>query len=157
MKEIEYYVVFRQVAFPELSYDTIIDEWCSQYGAAAETVKAYHARIQKRGDAARAKVAARMKAEMSDVLDDSELSGTVAEAHTLEDFKGDLELLESVDVSKLSSIESKRFSELVAAAKGYIDVYLEVVKESKEAVLRARKWEEEKRRIGAVGTGAAKN
>jgi hypothetical protein len=80
----------------------------------------------------------------------------VAEAHTLEDFKGDLELLESVDVSKLSSIESKRFSELVAAAKGYIDVYPEVVKESKEAVLRARKWEDEKRRIGAAGTGAAK-
>jgi len=156
VKEIEYYVVFRQVAFPELSYDTIIDEWCSQYGAAADTVKAYHARIQKRGDAARAKVAARMKAEMSDVLDDSELSGTVAEAHTLEDFKGDLALLESVDVSKLSSIESKRFSELVAAAKGYIDVYPEVVKESKEAVLRARRWEAEKRRIGAAGTGAAK-
>ena len=97
-----------------------------------------------------------MKAEMSDVLDDSELSGTVAEAHTLEDFKGDLALLETVDASKLSSIEAKRFSELLVAAKGYIDVYPEVVKESKEAVLRARKWEEEKRRIGASGTDEAK-
>ena len=125
-------------------------------GAAAEIVKAYHARIQKRGDAARAKVAARMKAEMSDVLDDSELSGTVAEAHTLEDFKGDLALLETVDASKLSSIEAKRFSELLVAAKGYIEVYPEVVQESKEAVLRARKWEEEKRRIGVSGTDEAK-
>lgn len=156
VKAIEYYVVFRQTAFPELPYETIIDEWCSQYGAAAETVKAYHARIQKRGDAARAKVAARMKAEMADVLDDSELSGTVAEAHTLDDFRDDLALLETVDASKLSAIEAKRFAGLVAAAKGYIEVYPEVVRESKEAVLRSRRWEAEKRRIGAGGTASCR-
>ena len=151
---LEYYVVFRQVAFPELSYETIIDEWCSQYGAAAETVKAYHARIQKRGDASRAKVAARMKAEMADVLDDSELAGTVADAHSVEDFKGDLALLETIDTSKLSAIEAKRFAELVAAAKGYIDIYPAVAEKSRESVRRARKWEAEKRRIGAAGTAA---
>ena len=142
------------MAFPELPYDTIIDEWCSQYGAAAETVKAYHARIQKRGDASRAKVAARMKAEMADVLDDSELAGTVAGAHSVEDFKGDLALLETVDTSKLSAIEAKRFAELVAAAKGYIDIYPAVAEKSRESVRRARKWEAEKRRIGAAGTAA---
>ena len=154
VKEIEYYVVFRQVAFPKLSYDTIVDEWCSQYGVAAETVKAYHARIQERGDAARAKVAARMKAEMVDVLDDSELSGTVAAAHAIDDLKGDLALLETVDVSKLSSVEAKRFAKLVAAAKGYVEIYPEVLKESKESVIRAREWQKERRRIGASGTAA---
>ena len=102
----------------------------------------------------RVKVAARMKAEMKDVLDDSELTGTVVGAHTLEGFKGDLALLETVDTSKLSEIEAKRFSELVAAAKGYIDIYPQIVEETRESVRRSRMWEAEKRRIGAAGTAA---
>ena len=95
-----------------------------------------------------------MKAEMADVLDDSELAGTVVGAHSVEDFKGDLALLETVDTSKLSAIEAKRFAELVAAAKGYIDIYPAVAEKSRESVRRARKWEAEKRRIGAAGTAA---
>ena len=144
VKAIEYYVAFRQTAFPELSFDAIVDEFCSQYGAAAEVAKAYYARIRARGESARAKVAARMKAEMSDVLDDSELSGTVAEYHSVEALTGDLAVLEAFDGADLSTAEVRRFGALKDAAKRYVEIYPRVAEEAKESVLRARKWEAEK-------------
>ena len=154
VKAIEYYVAFRQTAFPELTFDAIIDEYCSQYGEAADVAKAYHARIRERGEAARAKVAARMKAEMSDVLDDSELSGTVAEYHSVEFLAGDLAVLEAFDATKLRPDAARRFGELKAAARRYIEIYPKVAEESKAAVIRARKWEADKVRIGG-GTSAS--
>ena len=138
---LEYYVTFRQTAFPELSFETILDEYCSQYGVAAEAAKAYFARVRARGEASRAKVAARMKAQQEDVLDDSELAGTVAGAHTLEALKGDLEGLLATDVSALSPVERRRFDALVAAARHYVEIFPRVVEESREAVRRTRKWE----------------
>ncbi len=144
---LEYYVTFRQTAFPELSFETILDEYCSQYGAAAEAAKAYFARIRARGEASRAKVAARMKAQQEDVLDDSELAGTVAGAHSLEALKGDLDGLLAVDISALSPVERRRFDALVAAARHYIEIFPRVVEESREAVRRMRKWEEEKKKV----------
>ena len=148
---LEYYVTFRETAFPELSFDTIIDEYCSQYGAAADVAKAYYARIRERGEASRAKVAARMKAEMTDVLDDSELSGTVAGYHSAEALAGDLAVLDAFDASRLTGAEAKRFGSLKAAARNYIEIFPRVVKETREAVARSRKWEQEKRSVG-VGT-----
>ena len=150
VKAIEYYVAFRQTAFPELSFDTIIDEFCSQYGAASGVAKAYYARIRERGEASRARVAARMKAEMTDVLDDSELSGTVAGYHSAEALAGDLALLEAFDASALRPAEANRFNALKAAAKHYIEILPRVVEQTKEAVQRSRKWEAEKRAIGGV-------
>ncbi len=144
---LEYYVAFRQTAFPELPFETILDEYCSQYGAAAEAAKAYFARVRARGEASRAKVAARMKAQQEDVLDDSELAGTVAGAHSLEALKGDLDGLLAADVSALSPAERRRFDALVAAARHYIEIFPRVLEESREAVRRRRKWEAAKKKI----------
>jgi len=146
---LEYYVAFREIAFPELSFDAIVDEYCSQYGAAADEVKSYYARIRSRGEASRAKVAARMKAEIVDVLDDSELSGTVAEYHSTEALEGDLKVLLAADVSMLSAAEKRRFDALVAAARHYLEIFPRVVEESRQAVLRIRQWEASKKKIGA--------
>jgi hypothetical protein len=90
------------------------------------------------------RVAARMKAAKEDVLDDSELAGTVAEAHKLEDFVGDLAVLEKVDVSKLAPADARRFNALVEAAKGYVKVYPEVLEQSKISAVKAKAWEKEK-------------
>ena len=145
VKGVEYYVAFRQVAFPEMSFEEIMDEWYSQYGEAAyAAVKEYYERIRARGDASRMRVAARMKAAKEDVLDDSELAGTVAEAHKLEDFVGDLAVLEKVDVSKLAPADARRFNALVEAAKGYVKVYPEVLEQSKISAVKAKAWEKEK-------------
>ncbi len=150
VKGVEYYVTFRQVAFPEMSFEEIMDEWYSQYGEAAyPVVKEYYERVRARGDAARAKIAARMKAAKEDVLDDSELAGTVAEFHTLGDLSGDLEVLKKVDISKLDQAETRRFAALVEAAEGYVKVYPEVLAESKEKAVRAKKWEKEKLSVKA--------
>ena len=144
---LEYYVAFRQVAFPELSFDEIMDEYCSQYGAAADTAKAYFARIRVRGDAARAKIFARRKADMIDVLDDSELSGTAAEYHSVETLQGDLDLLRTADVAPLSSRERRRFDALVETARNLVETYPEVAEKNRVKALRKRKWQEELRNV----------
>ena len=128
-----------------MSFEEIMDEWYSQYGEAAyAAVKEYYERIRARGDASRMRVAARMKAAKEDVLDDSELAGTVAEAHKLEDFVGDLSVLEKVDVSKLAPADARRFNTLVEAAKGCVKVYPEVLEQSKISAVKAKAWEKEK-------------
>ena len=88
-----------------------------------------------------------MKAQQEDVLDDSELAGTVAGAHSLDALKGDLDGLLAADVSSLSPVERRRFDALVAAARHYIEIFPCVLEESREAVRRRRKWEAAKKKI----------
>lgn len=145
---LEYYTVLRQTSFPGLSFGTIIDEYASQYGAAAETVKRYFARIRERGEASRAKVAARFKRDRTDVLDDSELAYTAVSGHSLESLTEDLHLLETAQTDKLSPEESKRFSELLAAAKSYVQKFPDILAESQRKAVSATRWEREKLSMG---------
>jgi protein-tyrosine phosphatase len=145
---IEYYLVFRQAAFPELSFEQIVDEYTSQYGAAAETVKQYLARIRERGEASRAKVAERFKRDRTDVLDDSELAYTAVSGHSLDALTGDLHLLESVNVAELSVDEAKRFSALLSAAKSYVQKFPAIFAESEKRAVSATRWEREKLTMG---------
>ena len=45
--------MFRQCPFPELTIEQILDEYMSQYGAAADVVMEYYERIRRRHDAVR--------------------------------------------------------------------------------------------------------
>ena len=146
---LEYYVVLRETAFPGLSFEAILDEYAGQYGAAAETAKAYFARIRARGEASRARVAARMKRDQADVLDDSELAYTAVSGHTAAALAEDLALLERADVSALSSAEARRFAALVADARRYCDVFPSVLAQAEEKAKSAAAWEREKRETGA--------
>ena len=148
VQALECYVTFRQTAFPELPFDTIIDEWCSQFGTAAEAAKAYYARIRVRGDAAREKIAAKMRGEKVDVLDDSELSGTVVEYHSVEALADDLAVLEKADVSALSAVELRRFNALKEAARRYLEIFPAELEKARESWLKGRKWRETCRRFG---------
>ena len=148
VQALECYVTFRQTAFPELPFDTIIDEWCSQFGTAAEAAKAYYARIRVRGDAAREKIAAKMRGEKVDVLDDSELSGTVVEYHSVEALADDLAVLEKADVSALSAVEARRFNALKEAARRYLEIFPTELTKARESWLKGRKWRETCRRFG---------
>ena len=148
VKALECYVTFRQTAFPELSFDTIIDEWCSQFGAAAESAKAYYARIRARGDAARERIAAKMRGEKVDVLDDSELSGTVVEYHSAEALADDLAVLEKADVSALDAVETRRFNALKESARHYLEIFPAELEKARESWLKGRKWRESCRTFG---------
>ena len=148
VKALECYVTFRQTAFPELPFDTIIDEWCSQFGAAAEAAKAYYARIRARGDAARERIAAKMRGEKVDVLDDSELSGTVVEYHSVEALADDFAVLEKADVSALSAVEARRFNALKDSARHYLEIFPTELEKARANWLKGRKWRESCRSFG---------
>ena len=119
----EYYVLMRQLDKPELSFEQLEDEYCSQYGKCASVAKAYFARIRERGEKCRRDTKTLMHKEGNDVLDDSMLGRFAANGHSEKDLREDLALLEGADASALESRERKRWEALVAAARGYLDAY----------------------------------
>ena len=120
----EYYVLMRQLAHPDYSFERIEDEFCSQYGACAPAAKAYYARLRVRGDKARELRRAKMAAQQNDVLDDSLLSAFAVEGHTEKDLKEDLALLEAADASRLTDAERMRWETLKAEARSYIEAFV---------------------------------
>ena len=140
---LEYYVTFRQTAFPDLTFDAIIDEWCSQFGDAASAAKSYYERIRSRAEPIRARIAARMNGARESVLDDSELSGTVVAYHSVEALTEDLAALERADVTALSPVERRRFDALKDKARLYLAIFPKEVEKTRESVRRGRSWKEE--------------
>ncbi len=114
---LEYYVVARMVAFPEKSFDDICEEFYSQYGAAAPSVKTYYERIRLRAERFFSQNAERMKKAKLDVLDDGELSAFAVNGHSERDLAEDLDLLRGVDTSRLSESELRRFDDLKLRAE----------------------------------------
>ena len=68
----EFYALARVIADPTLAFDTVEREWLSQFGAAADDMKEYYARVRARGEAAR--IAIMKNGGLERALDDSELS-----------------------------------------------------------------------------------
>ena len=141
---LEYYVLMRTIDRPELPFETLVDEFCSQYGAAAKVAKAYFERLRARADAGRVKTDAQMKAKKMDVLDDSELSSFSVNGHTAKDLADDLALLATAPVDALSPVEKRRWQKLGDRASGY-----------PAAFERARKQTVSERPIGPEGWRAS--
>lgn len=116
---LEYYVLMRTIDRPELPFEVLVDEFCSQYGAAAKVAKTYFARLRTRADAGRIRTDEQMKEKKMDVLDDSELSSFSINGHTANDLVDDLKLLATAPVGSLSPVEHRRWQKLVDRAAGY--------------------------------------
>ena len=108
----ETYALGRIAAEPTLSFSEIEREYLSQYGAAAEAMGRYYARVRARGEKAREATLQRNSMRLGKevaILDDSLLFNTVYEAHTDADFSGDLEILaEALCTEGLSEQERRR-------------------------------------------------
>ena len=145
---LEYYVVFRLCAFPELGFDEIMSEYLSQYGAAADVAGRYFARIRARRD----RVARHDKQNYGrpriEIKDDLDFRFSVTRLHSVDELTEDLRLLESADTSRLSPVEARRFETLKAAAKRYLTNYPEILAQDRK-VGPDRAWEMEKRLIGS--------
>ena len=89
-----------------------------------------------------------MRGEKVDVLDDSELSGTVVEYHSTEALADDLAVLEKADVSALSAMEARRFNALKEAARYYLKIVPEELEKARANQLKGRKWRESCRSFG---------
>lgn len=118
--DFDHYTAVRLCADPNCTFDEIECGWCSRFGAAAETVKAYYARIRERCDRGFAKLLAQLKAEDTEFLDDSHFSRHYFKFHTVADLEGDLRILESFDAAKLDGESKRRFEDLKINARHYI-------------------------------------
>ena len=109
----ETYALGRVAAEPDISFAEIEREYLSQYGAAAETMGRYFARVRERGEKARAEAVVRNErktaGELAKTLDDSVLFGTVYAAHLDADFAADLDVIdEALRTAGLSEQEKRR-------------------------------------------------
>ena len=118
---LEYYLVLRQTAFPELSFETICEEYYSQFGALAPVARAYYERVRARCARTKAEVAAKMS--RANALDDSELAGFTLGSHTERDLIDDLAPLKAADPAALSASERRRWDGFVAQAEGFVTAF----------------------------------
>ena len=119
---IETYVAVRLLRDPNLSFETIVDEFCSAYGEAAPAVKAYFARIRARREASAGM--ARGALARANLLDDSQASFVQMACHTEEALKGDLDLLCEARARGVSDDACRRrLDDLIVRARGYVLVY----------------------------------
>ena len=118
----EHYITSRMVAEPEKTFDELMSEFCSAYGAAASDVSKYYGRIRERAIARSS--AAKAEAAKANVLDDSQLVFAQARMHSEKALLEDLEVLqEARKKCVLAEIEASRLDDLIARAEGYVYSY----------------------------------
>ena len=114
----ESYVTGRMVAEPERTFDELMDEYCSAYGAAAKDVRTYYDRIRARHDAN--SVAANADVRKANVQDDSQFAFAQTRMHGEAELAEDLAVLEKARASRaLSALEASRLDDMIVRARGY--------------------------------------
>jgi len=113
--DFEYYALARMMADPKLPFETIENEFLSQFGVAEKDMREYYARIRKRGEAdLRRRIDAPPGKRKADrVLDDSLLSLSPYEAHNEHELRTDFALLEkALGRRGLGEAERRRIEEV---------------------------------------------
>ena len=141
---LEYYVIVRLAAFPEMSFEAICDEYYSQFGALAPVAKEYYERVRVRCDKGRAEEEADRAARKAGsviVLDDSLLKCFALRYHTEQDLKDDVAALKAADASKLTAPERQRWDVFVAEVEGFVERYRSLKENlSKPVEMNAKGW-----------------
>ncbi len=119
---LENYVAVRLLTTPTLSFDEIIDDYCSAYGGAAGAVREYYARIRARRNASDAEMRAALKS--ANLLDDSQTSVRQMDPHTESALREDEALLVAArkDVSD-DPMSQRRLETLIVQAHEYVLAY----------------------------------
>ena len=108
----EIYVALRQAVDANVSFEMIERDWCGRFGAAAETARAYYARVRERCTARWPALLADLKRECGDFLDDSHFGAKAFRLHSKADFEGDLVLLEAFSGVETDAAAARRFADL---------------------------------------------
>ena len=107
--DFEKYAVARALADPRAEFDTVEEEFVSQYGAAREVMKAYYRRVRERGEAALAEVRRNGADPEENGVDDSCRHLTVLKSNPRSALEEDLELLRRAAATPgLSAVERVR-------------------------------------------------
>ena len=127
---------------PNATFEEIERKWCARFGAAAETVKAYYARVRERCDRRWPKLRKFLRDREIEFLDDSHFSRCVHKLHTVEELEADKAVLDRFDASVLDGVAKKRFLALKALAQQAVLVkrmFVDPSEENKNAVSEFRK------------------
>lgn len=129
-------------ADPKITFAEIEAKWCARFGAAAETVKRYHAGVRERCEREWPKLRRFLRDNGIEFLDDSHFSRCLHKLHTVADLEEDKAVLDAFDVSLLDGEAKERFLSLKAVAEQAVLVmrmFKEPSQENKDAVFAFRK------------------
>ena len=112
-RDLEHYVLARMIADPELSFETIFDEYCSAFGAAKDLVKNVYNTIRPVGEKM---YFHSRKRNRKLLLDESELESVVDKEFSTV-FGNELRKLEAFPADKLSPVEKRRMKRLILTVK----------------------------------------
>ena len=116
----EAYVTARMIAYPEKSFESLMDELCSAYGEAKPAVADYYARIRARREAGKRETGESFKKK--NMLDDSGFVTEQIKIHSEAALKEDLAVLERA--ARPSAPEAAALlDDLVIRARHYILCY----------------------------------
>ncbi len=113
-RDLEHYIAARMIAFPEKSFDELMDEFCSGYGAAAAAVKEFYTNLRPAGIAMYMSSAAGKRNQQ--VLDDAEITVN-HDAEYVNVITVNLKKLEAFPMDKLSAPEQLRLKRLITSAQ----------------------------------------
>lgn len=107
--DFESYVIARTAADPKLPFETMEDEFLSQFGAAAPVMREYFRRVRERTEKGLYEVQKKPPLEREQVPDDSRLYNTVMSANSDGLFAEDLQIIDRASKTRgLSDVERKR-------------------------------------------------
>lgn len=112
-RDLEHYIIVRMICDPEKSFEELIDEYCSAFGAAADVVKEFYTAARPAGE--KMYFHSRSKNRKL-LLDDSELESVIDKEYA-NVLSGGLKKLEAFPKDKLSSVEQWRMNRLILTVK----------------------------------------
>lgn len=120
--DLEYYMIGSLTRCPERGFEEILEEFYSQYGAAAPCAKAYFENVRNRAQRV-IDQGGSYKLRIKQRLDDSELAKFAVGGHTEKDLETDLAALSFRDFHKLTPHEKRRYDKLRLRAENALLTY----------------------------------
>ena len=131
----EFYALARVMANPAIEFAEVERDFLSQFGAAADEMKEYYARVRKRGEAHR--LSEMGNVNVKHALDDSELALTQYKSSTIADLDGDIDVIDRALARKdITPVERRRIEEVrlvVEHGKLVMDFLVKGYREGAEA------------------------
>ena len=112
-RDLEHYVIVRMICDPEKSFEEIVDEYCSAFGAAAPVVKEFYTAIRPAGEKM---YQHSRKKNRKLLLDDSELESVIDREYASV-LSANLKKLTDFPQDKLSDSEKFRLNRLILTAQ----------------------------------------
>ena len=108
-RDLEHYVISRMICEPDASFEQIIDEFCSAFGPAGNTVKAFYTNVRPAGEKMYFNSVGKNRKLL---LDDSELESVVNKEY-VQVMTAELKKLKDFPQDKLSEMEKIRLKRLI--------------------------------------------